>query len=111
VSRARAALLVVSLLAVMAAVLAIGLRTLDRDWDELVDRFASDWGHRVDEAAVELEGDFDGVSHDLRLASRLVEGASSTGDLVRELEAIVTIERAYHAMYVSGATPSRWPAP
>jgi two-component system, NtrC family, sensor histidine kinase HydH len=102
VSRARAALLLASLVGVMAVVLALGLRTLDRDWDELVDRFATDWGHRVDEAAVELEGDFDGITHDLRLASRLVQSARAVEDLERQLEAIVTVERAYHAMYVFG---------
>ncbi len=91
--------------AALGVVVVFAVRLLDRDRAALLDRFAADRAHQLDEALAEIEGDFEDISDDLHLAARL----ASDGDELpetrrRELGALVAVERGYELVELRDAT-------
>ncbi len=91
--------------AALGAVVYFAVRMLERDRGALLDQFAADRAHQLDEALAEIAGDFDDIGDDLHLAVRL----ASDGDELpetrrRELGALVAVERGYELVELRDAS-------
>lgn len=88
-------LLAAVLAGALVALLVVGARVLDRDREQLYERYARERLHILEEAGRVLERDVQEVAKDLDLAAALLEHVDSDLLAERELEAIATIKREY----------------
>ena len=90
--------------AALGAVVFFAVRMLERDRGALLDQFAADRAHQLDEALAEVEGDFEEISDDLHLAARLASDVDEPTKIRgRELGALVAVERGYELVELRDA--------
>jgi len=87
------------LLAIGGVVVAVA-HLIQRDRAELVERFSEERLAQLDEAAGEIEEDFDDITDDLRFAGQLVQAADSAGDREREIHALLAVVKHYRLVEV-----------
>lgn len=89
------AVALLSLCAALAAVLAGAVRMIQRDRQELVERFAAERLRLVDEAAREIRKDLDDVAASLRFGGQLLQADDAAGDSERELRVLLAAAKSY----------------
>ena len=87
-------------LLVFVGLIAIGLRTAERDRREIRARLAASKLTSLRDAANELANDVEKIGEDLELAAALMTQTADPDDRARELHAIAAITREYAALEV-----------
>ena len=86
---------IVAACAVLAALVAIGVHTAERDRTAIRDRLAASKLASLRDAAGELGNDVEKIGEDLELAAALMSRTADADDRARELHAIAAITREY----------------
>lgn len=93
------------LVAAFATLVVVGARLLARDRAALVDEFARDRLHALQEGARSFADDVKEIGNDLDLASALLQRVTDDRHTAeRELDAVATVERAYMVMEARDGT-------
>ena len=95
--------IVAAIAGALIALALVGVRVLERDRQQMYERYAHDRSKGLEEAARRFDKYVTDIGEDLDLASSLLGDAESARVAERELDAIATIKREYLVMEARGS--------